>query len=300
MTGTNSSRLNSLGHIDEIPIGVLDQSDPRYPSGLKQLAKAPINLYFRGNIQLAAKLLNNIAIVGTRHASIYGKTCTQQLVRALANYDATIVSGMAYGIDATAHEAAITTGLPTIAILGAGLLDNSVASNPLYKQILEHNGLIISEYEPYYPAQKHTFIDRNRIISALSFCTVVVEAPKNSGALITARRSTELARPLYALAGEINKTNMQGNMALISSGAAEPIFSAKLWAGGLQLPTREHQEIITSSNPLLKLLGNEPISSDQLLKLTGLSITELSIELSKLIAKGHIRKIFGQKYIRVD
>lgn len=300
MQGTDQPRLSGLGQIDDIEIKFLEQFSATYPSGLKQLAKPPKILYYRGNIELANKLLTNIAIVGTRKASIYGKTCTQMLINALSSYEACIVSGMAYGIDQAAHEAALTVKLPTIAVLGVGLLDKDILRNPLYHKILANNGLLVSEYEPYYPAQKHTFIDRNRIISALSFCTVVVEAPKGSGALITAERSAELKRPIYALSGEINKANFQGNMNLINSQIATPIFSAKLWAENLALNPRNSNPQQSLSNPILDLISSEPISLDTLMQKSQIPQVELSVELSKLTAKGYIRKIFGQKYIRVE
>ncbi len=300
MQGTSSPRPNGLGQIDDIEIKFLEQSDNFYPTGLKQLTNPPLRLYYRGNIELANQLTNNIAIVGTRKASIYGKTATQMLVNALSNYEATIVSGMAYGIDAAAHEAALTVKLPTIAVLGVGLLDKDLLRNPLYHDILNNQGLLLSEYPPTHPAQKWTFIERNRIISALSFCTVVIEAPKGSGALITAERSAELKRPIHALSGEINKSNFQGNIDLINNQIATPIFSAKLWAESLDLNTRNTNINKSISNPILELISSEPISLDTLIQKSKIPQIELSVELSKLTAKGYIRKIFGQKYIRVE
>ncbi len=300
MQGTNSPRSNDLGQIDDIEIKFLEQSEQLYPDGLKQLSNPPSRLYYRGNIELVNKLTNNIAIVGTRKASIYGKTCTQMLVNALSNYDATIVSGMAYGVDQAAHEAALTSGLPTIAVLGAGLLEENIFRNPLYQSILNNNGLLLSEYPPHHPAQKWTFIERNRIISALSFCTVVIEAPEGSGSLITAKKSQELKRPIYALSGEINKANFQGNINLINNQIATPIFSAKLWVESLALSPKDLKPQQNISNPILELISNEPISLDTLIQKSQIPQVELSVELSKLTAKGYIRKIFGQKYIRVE
>ncbi len=296
MQGTNSIRSNDLDQT----VDFISQDSELYPTGLKQLPAAPLQLYYRGDISLASRLENNIAIVGTRKASIYGKTSAQNLVTALAAYDTCIVSGMAYGIDSAAHEAAITMGLPTIAVLGCGLLDESVTRNPLYKSILAKGGLIVSEYSPHYPAQKWTFRDRNRIISALSCATVIVEAPKSSGALITADITKHLKRPLYALSGEINKTNFQGNMDLLSSQEACPIFSTKLWAESLKLTKRDCKQTTINSNPILDLISAEPISMDTLIQTTGLSPSAISAELSKLTTRGYIRKIFGQKYIRVE
>jgi len=280
-------------------INFLELNDTNYPDALRQLKDKVKRLYYVGNIDLIHRLEQNISIVGTRKASIYGKTTTQLLVNALSHYDTCIVSGMAYGIDSAAHQAAITTNLPTIAVLGCGLLETSVSTNPIYKSILAHGGLIVSEYEPNYPAQKHTFRDRNRIISALSFATVIVEAPAKSGALITADYSLELRRELYAVSGEINKTNIQGNINLLASGVAKPIFSVRAWAEGLKLNPRQQQTQETIASPVLERIGNEPISSDSLLSSTGLSSAELSAELAKLSARGYIRKIFGQRYIRV-
>ncbi len=288
-----------LEQIVEIPL-----SSPDYPKSLKQLAIKPARLYCKGNIKLLQQIDRNISIVGTRRASIYGKTCTEMLVHALSNYEANIVSGMAFGIDSAAHYAALSLALPTIAVLGAGLLTTDLCSNPLYHKILEQDGLLVSEYEPYYPAQKWTFRDRNRIISALSFATVVVEAPCNSGALITVEYSRLLNRSIYAMTGDITKPNLVGNLNLINGELAQPIFSSKLWANSLKLNPRGTNKTFSTtpslSSEILEFIGPEPISLDRLLQVSNRNIGELSSELSKLVSKGYIRKIFGQQYIRSE
>jgi DNA processing protein len=186
----------------------------------------------------------------------------------------------------------------TIAVLGVPL--EAACSNPVYKSILRHDGLIISEYPPGYKIGKWSFRERNRIISALSFSTVVVEAPQSSGALITAEFSTKLKRDIYAIAGDITKSNLAGNLNLINSGIAQPIFSPQLWAESLRLERRTYNSKLQNlSNPILDFVSAEPLSFDTLLQKSQLSEAALLAELSKLCAQGCIRKIFGQRYIRL-
>lgn len=198
---------------------IISYWDDIYPEQLKNIPDPPVILYAFGDVGL----LNTdmISVVGTRKATQYGKKMTSEIVRMLSNY--TIISGMAFGIDTIAHE----NSEKTIAILGCGIDIVYPKSNfALYEKLKKEN-LILSEYFPGTPPLKHFFPYRNRIIAALSEKTIVIEAAKKSGSLITARFAIEYGKEVYALPGDITRFNSKGTNYLIYCGAL-PIYSLEL------------------------------------------------------------------------
>jgi DNA processing protein len=181
----------------------LGRDDERYPERLKELEYPPAMVWAVGDVALAARV-PAVAIVGTRSMTPYGERVTRQLAGALARAGACIVSGMARGIDSVAHRAALECGGSTIAVLGTGA---DVAYPPtnraLHRQIAER-GLILSEYPPGSRAYKSSFIERNRLIAALSSLTIVVEAGIGSGALHTADAAEALSRTAAMVPGPID------------------------------------------------------------------------------------------------
>src|SRR3990167_7142442 len=205
----------------------IDQKSKRFPQLLAQIADPPKQLYCRGNLEL----LNSecIGVVGTRKLTSYGKESAQYITRGLATAGFTIVSGLAMGIDAVAHQITLDSGGKTIAVLGGGVDDKSIGPQINYKlamDILKNHGLIISEYPEGFQANEKTFPQRNRIISGLSKGVLVVEAPLISGALITTRFATEQNRDVFAVPGNIFSPNSKGPNMLIGKGA-KPVFSAQ-------------------------------------------------------------------------
>ncbi len=198
-------------------IKVLAIDSPNYPEILKQIASPPPVIYLIGNLQHLEP--DKVAIVGTRKASEYGKEVARKLARDLVDLGLVVVSGMALGIDGSAHEGAIDGGGPTIAVLGSGVdvvyPDEHVN---LYREIREL-GLIISEQPPGSPPLRENFPSRNRIISGLCVATVVVEAPLGSGALLTAHYAIEQGRDVFAVPGSVNSYSFKGNHKLIKDGA---------------------------------------------------------------------------------
>lgn len=194
------------------------------PDALRQIPDPPSQLYYAGNSELLQKPA--LAFVGTRKSTAYGEKITEKLIAELAGYDLVIVSGMALGIDSCAHKAALKYGLPTIAILGSGLSQIYPTENIRLAEEIATKGLIISEYPPDTPPRKMNFPQRNRLISALSLATIVIEAPLKSGALITAEFALEQGKDIFTVPGDIDKENSQGPIALLQKGAAYPITSA--------------------------------------------------------------------------
>jgi len=204
-----------IDKIDDIKTVKIDESN--YPKLLKYIDNPPNTLYYKGNIELASEL--SIAIVGARKATAYGKWVAFELAKKLTDYDITVVSGMANGIDAYAHRGSINNKGKTIAVLGCGVDICYPASNKELMDKISENGLIISEYEPGTLPMPYRFPMRNRIISGLCFGTVIVEAGLNSGSLITAECAAEQGRNIYAIPGNINSIYSFGANKLIKDGA---------------------------------------------------------------------------------
>lgn len=196
------------------------RGDAKYPRLLAHITDPPEELYCRGNLALLATPC--LAVVGTRKITPYGKEAATCLVRDLAAGGFTIVSGLALGIDAAAHQAALDCGGPTIAVLGGGVDDATIGPRSnfrLAQDILTGGGLIVAEYPPGYPPAVHTFPMRNRIVSGLSHGVVVIEADKESGALITAQSALDQNRDVFAVPGGIFMPRSAGPNALIQKGA---------------------------------------------------------------------------------
>ncbi len=199
-------------------ISFITIKDEKYPEKLAQREVCPPSvLFYKGNIDL----LNSscVAVVGTRTCSRYGKECAERIASELAEYSITVVSGMATGIDAYSHQAALDAGGNTIAVLGSGINKAGPVQNlGLFSRIVE-KGLVVSEYDADYVGTKYSFPERNRIISGLSDAVIVVEAAKKSGALITADRAVEQNREVFAVPGNITSGKSEGTNNLIKNGA---------------------------------------------------------------------------------
>ncbi|MCL2061074.1 MAG: DNA-processing protein DprA [Firmicutes bacterium] len=194
-------------------------SDDAFPQRLKQREVCPPSgLYYKGDISL----LNTtcLAIVGMRRCSHYGKENAFKFASELTDYNITVVSGLATGIDAFAHEAALKAGGKTIAVLGMGHANFYPADNQKLYQRICAEGLTVGEYPPQTAAAKYTFPERNRIISGLCDGVIIVEAAVSSGALITADRALEQGREVFAVPGPITSPKSAGTNALIQKGAS--------------------------------------------------------------------------------
>lgn len=199
-------------------VGVMTYGDAIYPDSLRLIKNPPILLYYMGNIpNLNNKLC--ISVVGTRKMTEYGMRSCYKLSYELASAGVVVVSGMALGIDSVAHAGAIGARGTTIAVLGCGIdVIYPKQHRKLRKYICEH-GAVITAYHPSTPAYKNNFPERNAIISGLSEGTLIVEAPRSSGALITAERAAEQSRTVYALPGSVEEPMSEGPNYLIKNGA---------------------------------------------------------------------------------
>ena len=205
-------------------VGILIYESEKYPNSLREIKNPPVLLYYRGKLP-DFNLETFISVVGTRAVSEYGKKNAFYISRDLAKAGAVIVSGMAVGIDGVALSAAVSEGGKAVAIIGSGIDVCYPAQHKTLARGIVQSGCVMTEYPPKTKPLKHNFPTRNRIISALSLATVVIEGSEKSGALITARRAREQGKAVYALPGNVgNKTSEATNL-LIKNGA-KPITSA--------------------------------------------------------------------------
>lgn len=202
---------NDSGHLVSL-------SEDSYPALLATISTPPLILFVQGN--LAAVKHRQMAIVGTRGPSIYGRKITSELATELVAREWAITSGLALGVDGVAHTAAVAAKGITLAVLGSGL-DNIYPRRhqTLAQQIMEQQGCLISEFFPNTPPLGHNFPRRNRIISGMSWGTLVTEAALKSGSLISAKYALEQNRDVFAVPGNINNNNMRGCHWLLKQGA---------------------------------------------------------------------------------
>lgn len=207
--------------LHEKQIRVVPYTHSKYPALLHDIPDAPFLLYIRGdrpNTQIDMK--KTIGVVGTRNITPYGVEVTRTIVRGLVQKGFTIVSGLAYGVDAVAHQAAIDTGGSTIAVLGCGVdVIAPVRNTDLYTAICNGHGAIVSEMPLGLRPEKGLFVSRNRIISGLSLGVVITECAEDSGALITARNAAEQGREVFAVPGPITSIYSKGPSRLLKNGA---------------------------------------------------------------------------------
>lgn len=278
-----------------------------YPINLQNSSSPPPILYYKGNIIPQDEI--SISVIGSRNFTPYGKIVAQKTAFELASAKITIISGMARGIDSFAHQSAISAGGRTIAVLGNGVnIVYPAENNKLYQQICE-NGAVISEFPLHVAPLAKNFPIRNRIVAGLSLGTLVIEAAKKSGTLITARLAAEAGREVYAVPGNLYTPTSEGTNSLIKDGA-KIITNSKDIITDLQyyinqiLPAPKEQK--QSSLPLLSLkeekiyntLSFTPTHLDLLIQETQIHVKDIMPILAEMELCGYIRQLPGGTYIR--
>lgn len=219
--GAKNNLEKYIKYLENKNIKLISYKDDEYPSNLKNIYDKPAFLYIRGNVQNL--YMQNVAIVGSRKASYYGKDIARKISKEIADKNINIVSGLALGIDKYAHLGALDSKIgKTIAVLGTGLTDEEfypLENKKVFDRILENGGTIVSEYKLGTKPQKYNFPYRNRIISGLSEKIIIVEAMENSGSLITANFALEQGKDVFAIPGNIDSKNSIGTNKLIQEGA---------------------------------------------------------------------------------
>ncbi|HSW89408.1 MAG TPA: DNA-processing protein DprA [Patescibacteria group bacterium] len=253
---------------------------------LHDLPDPPKKLFCRGTYD--PKIFQKCsAVVGSRRMTNYGRQVIDQIVPKLVLEGKTIVSGFMYGVDQYAHDVTIQNGGKTIAVLGWGInIPFEEADEKLAAEIISHDGLFFSEWEDQR-ATLWTFPMRNRIVVALCSEVIVIEAAVKSGSLITAKIANKLKRKLWAVPGPITSKTSAGTNALIADG------EAIMWAG-IQMKNESDKK---SSDPLLKALQNEPLTTNELARTLHKSVSEVGAQLSLFAITGEVIEREGKYYV---
>jgi len=282
-------------------IKVLTWDDEGYPLRLREIDQPPPVLYLRGNYIDEDQW--SVAIVGTRRVTSYGRQITEEIASYLARNKVTIVSGLARGVDAIAHQAALKAGGRTLAVLGNGV---DRVYPPEHRALADQiiiSGALLSDYPPGTPPEGFNFPPRNRIIAGLSLAVIVIEAGETSGALITAEFAAEQGREVFAVPGNILAAQSKGTNRLIQQGA-HSLLDVKDILDILNLThANEHQtarkvlpvDIVEAQ--VLNALGNEPLHIDEIRNQTGLPIEKVSATLVLMELKGMVRQVGGMHYV---
>ncbi|MDX2108486.1 MAG: DNA-processing protein DprA [Candidatus Melainabacteria bacterium] len=291
-------------------VTALPYCHPLYPYLLRDIADAPLVLYMKGKLT-PRDFAHCVAIVGTRTPTSYGQKHAKEISKNLSLQGATIVSGMALGVDSYAHWGAIENNAKTIAVLGCGIDICYPSSNKnLYKKLAEEgSGAVISEFYPGTKPEKWMFPARNRIVSGLSQATIVIEAGLNSGALITCELAFEQNRHTFALPGRIDNDMSRGCHKLIANTKAriltdwKDILNDLSWISKSSPIANEIATIIElfgREKDVFELLSREPIHFDVLAQQTGMGGGELSATLTMLEIAGLVNRHPGDWFSKVD
>ncbi len=294
---------SKLKELNEKKILVLTREDERFPPQLKNIFDPPICLYIKGEISSINFSQDCFfSVVGTRKPTSYGLQITRKLVAELANAGFVIVSGMAMGIDAVAHQTALDWGAKTVAVFGCGvdIIYPSVNAG-LYQTIITGGGIVFSEFPPGTHSLPGLFISRNRLISGLSTGVLVIEGAEDSGALITAKLAAEQGRDVFATPAPITSEMSQAPNILLKNGA-KLVTSIEdvLQEINMRLtPSKEkeiNEDLDEEEQTIIRLLRREPYVSDDLVAQTKTPINLLLRKLSQLELKGLIEKNNEGKY----
>lgn len=289
----------------EHSVHLVSYQDEEYPPLLAEIPEAPTLLFVQGQLTRDDDLA--VAIVGTRKATPYGLKNARRLGHDLAQRGFTIVSGMALGIDAEAHEGALEAGGRAVAVMATGADITYPPQHRALRQRLAESGAVLTEFAFGSKPTRYAFPIRNRIISGLTLGTVVVEAPAQSGALITAHHALDQGREVFAVPGSIDNPAARGAHQLLKEGAHLVEVAEDVVEGlGIMLtvvPTREQRppvELTQAEQQVYDTLGSQPLRVDQLTERVGLDTAQVSATLMLLEVKGLARRFAGGTYLRVQ
>lgn len=298
---------------------ILPFDDGLYPPQLKATADPPVLLFVKGRVE--SLLMPQLAVVGSRRATQGGLDNARAFCYELAKKNWLITSGLAAGVDAAAHQAALDGGSETVAVMGTGINRIYPKENQALAKEIMHQGAVVTEFDLNAPPKANHFPQRNRIIAGLSLGTLVVESGQKSGTLITARLSYDINRPVMAIPGSIHNPMAKGCHWLIKQGAAlvesvedivhelEPGMSmlseqirqrmTKTATEVVENNSQQHDIVLSDSQQqLLSQIGYDPISFDNLVVATELTTADVSADLLILELNGLIEKQAGAKYLK--
>ncbi|MCS7028959.1 MAG: DNA-processing protein DprA [Bacteroidia bacterium] len=292
-----------LNFCEKNGIEVISCYEEHYPNLLKQIPDSPIILFKKGNLNLNQKMA--IAVVGTRQATSYGKSITEKFVSAFAQANLNIVSGLAIGIDVTAHRAALSNKGSTTCVLAHGLDRIYPPHHKTIAQEMLENGAWLTEYPSNTQPESTNFPERNRIIAGMCVATLVIEARPKGGALITARIAFSKNREVYAVPGDINRLCAKGSNELIKQNIAKLVTEPEDILADLNLAqiTNKPQTAQPSTLPLtpeeqhiVQILQEKECVIDELIVKTDMPAGKLFSILLDMEFKGIISQLPGKKF----
>jgi DNA processing protein len=318
INGISIAKANAIRHFADFEVAesiiefcnkhhiqILTPTNTAYPQRLLHCYDYPTVLFYRGNANLnAAKV---VSIIGTRNSTDYGKQITEQIVEALAPYQTVIVSGLAFGIDALAHKAAIKNNLPTVGVLAHGLHTiYPVQHKALAKDMLLQGGLL-TEFNQFTKADKHNFPRRNRIVAGMSDCTIVVETAIKGGSMITAELAFNYNKEVFAVPGKLNDTKSAGCNKLIYQNKATLFTSVTDMAENLGWQSKGKQkkkialELFTNFTPdeqtIVNILQQQNQTHiDALYLQSGLHSSAVATAILNLELQNIIESLPGKQY----
>lgn len=300
--------LDEQAKLEAAKIDIIPFTDNRFPTLLHEIQNPPALLYVRGNWRNWNET-PCIAIVGSRDYSPYGKQVAEELSRELARAGVTLVSGLAFGIDSLAHEGALAAEMPTVAVLGGGVDDASIApqSHLRLAQSILQSGAIISEYAPGTQPGAGTFPARNRIIAGMTLGTLVIEAKEGSGSLITARLALDFNREVLAVPGSIFSPLSVGTNALLKQGAKVVTgiqdvlneFSIEAHRMTTDTSSPLHEQLSPDEQKVLHCLTRDGLHIDKVGEASKLETTRVASILTKMEMRGLVKNIGNMQYIKI-
>lgn len=296
-----------LEFLKEKSVKFVTYEDPAYPKLLKQIENPPMTLFYKGDLS-RCNFEKTLSVVGSRKASENAKAVLSKILDEFKGTDVCVVSGLALGIDTTAHKSALRNGLTTIGVIASGFdFVYPTQNRDLYKQIENEGGVIFSEYWPSFIPIQWRFPHRNRIVTGLSRGTLVAEAALKSGALISANLCLEQNRELMCMPGLLSNPNTEGIYKLIKNGAAvvtnaQDILEAMDW---------EMQTCVSANNvsgidelglsddekAIFALIAKDGAKVDEILQKTGMDFSDLMVVLTTLELNGCVKQTDGENYI---
>ncbi len=290
---------------DALQVRILPFDDPDYPLAFSRIPDMPLVLYCTGD----PRWLNEpgaVGIVGSRKPTEYGLNAAADIGGELARNGAVIVSGLADGLDSAGHRAAVRNNCPTIAVMGVAIDHTYPVANLPLRHKIEQKGCVISEYPPRSEGVgANGFLQRNRLIAALSSAVLVVEAREKSGTMSTVAHAERYGKPVYAVPGSIYSPNSAGTNGLLRDGRARAVAGAADLRGALGLQPQSAAQVTTkqpvpmsdTERRVLACIGPKPVGMEELCVSTGLPMSTLLGTLMKLELTGRVFKQPGQRYV---
>lgn len=298
--------LNEIENLKKNSADVLTYFDSNYPALLKEIYNPPLLLYTKGNVKILSN--SNLAVVGTRNPSSYGKIQTEKIVNELCGKGITIVSGLARGIDSAAHSSTIKAGGSTIAVIGSGLDVIYPPENRKLFSSISETGVVVSEYELGTKPDAINFPKRNRIISGLSIGALVIETKITGGAMQTASFALDQNREVFAIPGNLGIAQSEGTNILIQNGNAKLVTCAEDILVELDMKLKPEigknipipkVELNLFEENIMQVITNEPKYIDQIAQECKLSTSDCLVNLLSLEFKGLIKQLPGKAFSRI-